>query len=111
MSASKPYARLARVAVAVVLFAFTTLLTWAYYGERCMIFLVERLVGVRQQIVTTVVVYAYRVLFTLVIFVGATTEANLIWAFSDLANGLKAEAVSPGRLTRIDEVEPPYCAP
>ncbi|WP_007024067.1 alanine/glycine:cation symporter family protein [Saccharomonospora iraqiensis] len=67
------------VTAGVVFFAFSTMLGWAYYGERC----VERLVGIRG-------VLPYRVVFTVMILVGATTELNLVWAFSDVANGLMA---------------------
>ncbi|EHR61737.1 alanine/glycine:cation symporter family protein [Saccharomonospora cyanea] len=67
------------VTVSVVFFAFSTMLGWAYYGERC----VERLVGVRG-------VMPYRLVFTVVILVGATTELSLVWTFSDVMNGLMA---------------------
>ncbi|WP_211489801.1 alanine/glycine:cation symporter family protein [Georgenia thermotolerans] len=67
------------VTIAVVFFAFSTVLGWAYYGERCM----ERLVGVRG-------VRPYRAVFTLVVFVGATTELDVVWNFSDIMNGLMA---------------------
>ncbi|WP_226344789.1 alanine/glycine:cation symporter family protein [Agilicoccus flavus] len=67
------------VTVSVIFFAFSTVLGWAYYGERCM----ERLVGIRG-------VVPYRVVFTVVVFVGATTELTLVWTFSDIANGLMA---------------------
>ncbi|MFC7406964.1 alanine/glycine:cation symporter family protein [Georgenia alba] len=67
------------VTVSVMFFAFSTLLGWAYYGERCM----ERLVGIKG-------VVPYRVVFTAVIFVGSTTELSVVWAFSDVMNGLMA---------------------
>lgn len=67
------------VAIGVVLFAFSTLLGWAYYGERN----VERLAGRRG-------VPLYRILFTLVVFIGATSELQVIWNFSDVMNGLMA---------------------
>ncbi|WP_019819578.1 alanine/glycine:cation symporter family protein [Saccharomonospora saliphila] len=67
------------VTTGVVFFAFSTMLGWAYYGERC----VERLVGVRG-------VLPYRLVFTVVILVGATTELSLVWTFSDVMNGLMA---------------------
>lgn len=67
------------VAVAVIFFAFSTALSWSYYGERC----VERLIGIKG-------VMPYRVLFTVVVLVGATTELSLVWTFSDIANGLMA---------------------
>ncbi|MGI5996610.1 alanine/glycine:cation symporter family protein [Saccharomonospora viridis] len=67
------------VTAGVVFFAFSTILGWAYYGERCM----ERLVGVKG-------VMPYRVVFTVVVLVGATTELSVVWAFSDVMNGLMA---------------------
>ncbi|WP_125107502.1 alanine/glycine:cation symporter family protein [Gulosibacter massiliensis] len=67
------------VAVAIAFFAFSTILGWAYYGERS----VEMLVGVKG-------VYPYRILFTLVVFVGCTIPLSIVWSFSDVANGLMA---------------------
>ncbi|MPV36492.1 alanine/glycine:cation symporter family protein [Georgenia subflava] len=67
------------VTVSVIFFAFSTVLGWAYYGERCM----ERLVGIRG-------VVPYRLVFTLVVFVGSTTELTVVWNFSDVMNGLMA---------------------
>lgn len=67
------------VAVSVVFFAFSTILGWSYYGERC----VERLVGRRG-------VVPYRAIFVLVVFVGATTQLEVVWNFSDVMNGLMA---------------------
>ncbi|MFH5822045.1 alanine/glycine:cation symporter family protein [Georgenia sp. AZ-5] len=67
------------VTIAVVFFAFSTVLGWAYYGERC----VERLVGIRG-------VAPYRAVFTLVVLLGATTQLDVVWSFSDVMNGLMA---------------------
>jgi AGCS family alanine or glycine:cation symporter len=67
------------VTISVIFFAGSTVLGWAYYGERCM----ERLVGIRG-------VMPYRILFTVVVFVGATTELTVVWNFSDIMNGLMA---------------------
>ena len=67
------------VAIAVVFFAFTTLVGWCYYGERCMDYLVGR-----------AAVVPFRIVFTLVVFVGATTKLSTVWKFSDIANGLMA---------------------
>jgi AGCS family alanine or glycine:cation symporter len=67
------------VTLSVIFFAFSTVLGWAYYGERC----IERLVGIRG-------VTPYRVVFTLVVLLGATTELTLVWTFSDVMNGLMA---------------------
>lgn len=67
------------VAVSIAFFAFSTILGWSYYGERCM----ERLVGARG-------VIPYRAIFTCVVFVGAVTELEVVWNFADVMNGLMA---------------------
>ncbi|SNR52335.1 alanine or glycine:cation symporter, AGCS family [Haloechinothrix alba] len=67
------------VSVGVVFFAFSTLLSWSYYGERCM----DRLFG--RGLVTP-----YRVVFVLIIFVGAVTELTTVWTIADILNGLMA---------------------
>ena len=67
------------VSLSVVFFAFSTILGWSYYGERS----VERAFGLWAST-------PYRMIFTCVVFVGATSELTLAWTFSDLANGLMA---------------------
>lgn len=67
------------VTVAVALFAFSTLLGWSYFGERCLDFLFGR-----------AAVTPYRVVFVALIFVGATQELGTVWAFADVMNGLMA---------------------
>ncbi|PSK96592.1 AGCS family alanine or glycine:cation symporter [Murinocardiopsis flavida] len=67
------------VAISLMFFAFTTLVGWSYYGERCLDFLLGR-----------AAVLPFRIVFVLVVYVGATTELNVVWAFSDAANGLMA---------------------
>ncbi len=67
------------VTLSLALFAFSTLLGWCYYGERNF----EKLLGYKA-------VMPYRILFSLIIFVGATTELTLVWTFSDVMNGLMA---------------------
>ncbi|MGW5875564.1 alanine/glycine:cation symporter family protein [Nocardiopsis terrae] len=67
------------VAIAVAVFAFSTLLGWAYYGERCVEFLGGR--GL---------VLPYRLVFIAVIFVGSVATLDSVWLFSDIANGLMA---------------------
>lgn len=67
------------VSVAIVFLAGSTILGWSYYGERC----VERLIGVHG-------VLPYRILFTVVVFVGTVTELKDVWTFADIANGLMA---------------------
>ena len=67
------------VTIGLLLFAFTTLIGWAYYGEKC----VEYLLGVKS-------VPFYRVLFTLIVFPGAILELDVVWKISDICNGLMA---------------------
>ncbi|WP_313812932.1 sodium:alanine symporter family protein [Glutamicibacter sp.] len=67
------------VTLGLVMFAFSTILGWCYYGERN----IERLIGRRA-------VMPFRVLFSLVVFIGCTTELTVIWNFSDMMNGLMA---------------------
>ncbi|WP_264888729.1 sodium:alanine symporter family protein [Dietzia sp. NCCP-2495] len=67
------------VAVSIAFFAFSTILGWSYYGERCM----ERLVGAGG-------VIPYRLVFTCVVFLGAVTELEVVWNFADVMNGLMA---------------------
>src|SRR5690554_523642 len=67
------------VALGVLVFSFTTLLGWCYYGERC----IERLVG-RAGVVP------YRLVFSVVVYFGAVLSLELVWTFSDIANGLMA---------------------
>lgn len=67
------------VALGVLVFAFTTILGWCYYGERC----IERLMGRRG-------VLPYRLVFSLVVYAGAVLSLEMVWTFSDIANGLMA---------------------
>jgi AGCS family alanine or glycine:cation symporter len=67
------------VTIGLIMFAFSTILGWSYYGERN----VERLFGQR-------LVMPYRVVFSLVVFVGCTVPLAIVWSFSDIMNGLMA---------------------
>ena len=67
------------VTIALIPFAYSTILGWAYYGEKC----VEYLAGIR-------FVKAYRLLATLVVFPGAMLSLELAWGFSNMMNGLMA---------------------
>ena len=67
------------VTVSVAFFAFSTLIGWAYYGERNM----DRLFG-------RAAVTPYRVAFVAAIFVGAVQELEVVWTFADIMNGLMA---------------------
>lgn len=67
------------VAIGIMLFAFSTLISWAFYGERC----VEYLLG-------TAAGKAYRVIFLPFIVIGAVGGLTLIWDIADTLNGLMA---------------------
>ena len=66
------------VSISLAFFTFTTLLGWEYYGEKSL----EYLVSNRPAIM------AYRLVFSLITFVGATTTLEVLWTFSDTMNGL-----------------------
>lgn len=67
------------VTIAVMLFAFSTIIGWSYYGDRN----IERLFGCKA-------IMAFRIIFSLVVFIGCTAELTTVWTFSDVANGLMA---------------------
>ncbi|PRQ10334.1 sodium:alanine symporter family protein [Corynebacterium sp. 13CS0277] len=67
------------VSLSVIFFAFSTMLGWSYYGERCL----ESLVGRRGTI-------PFRMIFTLVVLIGSTTSLEVVWTIADIMNGLMA---------------------
>ena len=67
------------LSICVALFAFTTMLGWSYYGERC----AEFLLGPR-------VITPFRVLWVIGIFVGTQMSLELVWKMTDALNGLMA---------------------
>ncbi|KLE34654.1 alanine/glycine:cation symporter family protein [Aurantiacibacter luteus] len=73
--------------IALLLFVFTTLLTWSYYGERAITFIYDRIPGSTLG-GEKVLHMGWRVLWCVAIFVGATRESDLIWRMGDIANGL-----------------------
>ncbi len=67
------------LSIALAIFAFTTILGWAYYGEKCW----EYLVGTSVEI-------PYRVLWTLFVMVGAVMQLDFVWLVSDTLNAFMA---------------------
>ncbi|MEY8435312.1 sodium:alanine symporter family protein [Streptococcus hyointestinalis] len=63
----------------LVLFAFTTILGWSYYGERCF----EFLFGTKG-------IWLYRSIFILMVAAGGFLKLDLIWIIADIVNGLMA---------------------
>jgi alanine or glycine:cation symporter, AGCS family len=67
------------VAFSLILFASTTIIAWAYYGEKCL----EYLAGTRSAT-------AYRIFYVVVLLVGSLSSLHAVWSFADIANGLMA---------------------
>ena len=63
----------------LVLFAFTTILGWSYFGERCF----EFLFGTKH-------IKLYRVIFVIMVALGGFLKLELIWIIADIVNGLMA---------------------
>ena len=78
LSTSVPFASLL-VALCSFMFGFSTLIGWSYYGEKC----VEFIAGSRA-------ITPYRIVFTLLILVGAVVSVELVWALGTLLNGFMA---------------------
>ena len=64
---------------ALVVFAFTTILGWCYYGERCWEFLLGRKA-----------IIPYRIIMVLAIPIGALVKLKFVWLLADTLNGLMA---------------------
>ena len=64
---------------ALCLFAFTTMIGWSYYGERCVVFLF----GERG-------VFPFRLLWVLAIPLGTVVDLNLVWVIADILNACMA---------------------
>ena len=67
--------------VCLVFFAFTTILGWDYYSERCL----EYLTGHNQKAVK-----AYRWLYIACVFIGPYMTVSEVWTIADIFNGLMA---------------------
>lgn len=67
--------------ICLVFFAFTTILGWDYYGEKC----VEYLVGDKPSILK-----GYRWLYILAVFIGPYMTVSAVWTIADIFNGMMA---------------------
>lgn len=65
--------------ISLVLFAYTTILGWSYYGERC----IEFLFGTKS-------ILPYRLVFVAMVALGGFLKLDLIWTIADIVNGLMA---------------------
>ena len=71
--------------IALLLFVFTTLLTWSYYGERAITFLYDRIKGSTREGEKKLHM-VWRVLWCVVIFIGAAQPSELVWRLGDISN-------------------------
>ncbi len=67
------------VSLALAVFAFTTILGWGFYGERCIQFLTGRWI-----------LMPYRALWIIALFIGSTIELKTLWTLADTLNALMA---------------------
>ncbi|MEX3010684.1 alanine/glycine:cation symporter family protein [Hoeflea sp. TYP-13] len=67
------------IAIALSIFAFTTILGWSFYGEKC----VEFFLGTKSLL-------PYRILWVVAIYFGATADLGFIWLLADTLNAMMA---------------------
>jgi alanine or glycine:cation symporter, AGCS family len=67
------------ITIGLIFFAYSTILGWSFYGEKC-----------AQYLMGECAIKPYRVLYTAMVFVGTMITLDLVWAISDLFNGLMA---------------------
>lgn len=68
------------VSIGIALFAFSTILGWEYHGEKAFEYIFK---SPKYNMI-------YRIFFSLIVYVGATTTLDIVWNFSDIANALMA---------------------
>ena len=74
-----PYAGSIILTVGLVTFAFSTILGWSYYSEKA----IEYLAGKKT-------IYAYRLIWVVLIFIGSVTDLSMVWNIADGTNALMA---------------------
>ncbi len=67
------------VVLASILFGYSTIIGWAYYGEKCC----EYLLGTRS-------IFSYRLIFSLFVLLGVAIPLDIVWALADIANAFMA---------------------
>ncbi len=67
------------VVICSVLFGYSTIIGWSYYGEKCF----EYLFGIKRK-------YMYKLVFLFTVFFGSITYVDIVWSISDMFNGLMA---------------------
>ena len=69
------------ITISSILFAFSTIIGWSYYGETCLGYLTKR---------NKIVIMSYKIIFIIIIVIGATSDLKSVWAIADTFNGLMA---------------------
>lgn len=67
------------VIIGSILFGYSTIVGWAYYGEKCC----EYLMGVKS-------ILTYRIIFTCLVFIGVALPLESVWGLADIANAFMA---------------------
>ena len=67
------------VSIGLIFFAASTIIGWAYYGEKCYSYLFGEKT-----------VLNYRIVFVLAVFIGCVSSLDLVWTFADIMNALMA---------------------
>ena len=75
--------------IVLILFVFTTLLTWSYYGERAITFLYDRIPGSTRG-GEKILHIIWRVLWCVVIWLAAAQPSELVWRLGDISNAAMA---------------------
>lgn len=75
--------------IVLILFVFTTLLTFSYYGERAITYIYDRVPGSTRK-GEKIIHMVWRVLWCVVIYIGASQDLTLVWRLGDIANAAMA---------------------
>jgi AGCS family alanine or glycine:cation symporter len=67
------------VIIGSILFGYSTIVGWAYYGEKCC----EYLLGTKS-------IFWYRLIFTIIVFFAVAMPLEVVWSLADIANAFMA---------------------
>ena len=74
-----PHVGLPVLVIGLITFAFSTILGWYYYGERCSVYLFGEKI-----------IMPYKILWVIGVFVGSMLKIGVVWDLADFMNGLMA---------------------
>ena len=80
------------VAIGIILFAYSTVLAWSFYGRQNILYLAKWIENDPEKFARLYpkLHLIYNLLFVVFLFIGATTALKTVWAFADTMNGLMA---------------------